>query len=455
MSYTDFKDLLFSQAKEYGFTDWEIYYSANENFTVKVFEGEISEYTNTNTTGLSFRGTYNGRIGYAFIEKLDETVIPSVLSNAASNASIIEEEEKLYPGDSIYPEANNPPLEDLGSSEKIDIALALEKHTLAQDSRIKSVDYCVVGTSSGTVRIANSYGLDVSQSSGLAYAYVVPRAEENGVVKTGIEIWHGNSLPQFSYKTLAETVAKRAISYLGAKSIKSGEYPVLFDNRTACSIMSAFSSVFFAESAQKGFSLLNGKQGEVIAAPHIILRDDGIYEGGFGNVPFDSEGVATKQKALIENGVLKTLLYNTKSAAKDGVASTGNGFKPSFQVTVRTACTNFYIVPSDISPEKMLANVTEISGNSEKTGVLITELSGLHAGINAVSGDFSIASDGFLVEDGKITHPVEQITVSGNFYSMLKDITCVGDDLLFSPPSGGGTYGMPSILIRSLSVSGL
>jgi len=452
MSYANFKDALFSQAKAHGFTDWEVFYTANNNFSVKVFNGEISEYTNTDTTGLSFRGTYNGRIGYAFTEKLDEAIIPSILSNAMANAGIVEEEEKLYPGDATYPEVNNFTLEDLDVSEKIAIALSMEKRTLAQDPRIKSVDFCVLGTTKGAVSIANSYGLDVSHSSGLAYAYVLPQAEENGVVKTGFEIWHGNSLPKFSPEKLAETVAKRAISYLGAKSVKSGEYPILIDNRTACSIMSAFSSVFYAEQAQKGFSLLKGKQGEIIAAPHITLRDDGIYEEGFSNVAFDSEGVATKQKALIENGVLKTLLYNTISAAKEGIASTGNGFKPSFKATVRTACTNFYIVPSDISPEKMLANASELSGG---TGILITEMAGLHAGINTVSGDFSIASDGFLIEDGKISHPVEQITVSGNFYSMLKDIVCVGNDLKFSLPSSDGTFGMPSILIRSLSVSGL
>jgi len=458
MTYNDFKDALFTEAKIYGFSDWEIYYSAGNSFSVKVFDGEIAEYKNTDSVGLSFRGTYNGRMGYAFTEKLDPTVIFSLVKNAADNANVIESDEieKLYPGDSAYPEVKsyNPALQNVSAKEKIDLALAMEKCTYAQDPRVKSIDYCQLGTMESTVSIANSFGLDLSNKSNFAYAYVVARVEDNGITKTGFEVWYGNDLTQFSYKSVASAAVKRAISYLGAKSVESATYPVIFDNRSACDLMSAFSSVFFAENAHKGFSLLKDKAGETIAASHITLRDDpegpilnGHKYETYDSSSFDSEGVATKKKAVIENGVLKTLLYNTKSAAKDGTVSTGNGFKPSFRAAVATACTNFYMVPSDISPEKMQEGI--------KKGVLITEMDGLHAGINPISGDFSISSSGFLIEDGKITRPVEQITVAGNFYNLLNDIQCVGNDLRFDVPSSSGTFGMPSILIAGLPVSGL
>ena len=458
MTYTEFKNALFAQAKAYGFSDWEIYYTAGNSFAVKIFDGEIAEYKNTDSIGLSFRGTYNGRMGYAFTEKLDSAIIPSLVKNAADNANVIEDHEieKLYPGDTLYPEVDsyNPALKNFGPKEKIEMALAMEKCTYAQDPRVKSIDYCQLGTLESTVNIANSFGLDLSNKSNFAYAYVVARVEDKGITKTGFEVWYGNDLGKFSYEAVAGAAVKRAISYLGAKSVESVTYPVIFDNRSACDLMSSFASVFFAENVQKGFSLLKDKKGEIIAAPNITLRDDpegpvlnGHRYETFGSLSFDSEGVATKQKAVIENGVLKTLLYNTKSAAKDGTVSTGNGFKPSFRAAVATACTNFYIVPSDISPEKMRADI--------KRGVLITEVEGLHAGINAISGDFSISSSGFLIEDGKITRPVEQITVAGNFYNLLKDIQCVGNDLRFDMPSTSGTFGMPSILVPGLPVSGL
>ena len=444
-------EAIFAEAKKHGFSDCEVYYSESNSFAVKIFGGEIAEYKNADCAGLSFRGTKN-RMGYAFTEKLDDTVIPGLIKNAADNAGVIEEKEieKLYAGDDVYPKVDsyNPALNDLSAKEKIDLALAMEKCAYGQDSRVKSVDYCQLGTSEGMVSIANSYGMDLSNRSNMAYAYLVARVEENGITKTGMEIWYGNDWGSFSYEAVAKAAVCRAISYLNAQSVESASYPVIFDNRTACSLMAAFSSVFFAENAQKGFSMLADKEGEVIAAPNITLRDDGVSEYvTFGSSPFDSEGVAVKKKAVISDGVLKTLLYNTKSAGKAGKAGTGNGFKASFRSAISTACTNFYIVPSDITPQKMRADI--------KKGILITEMAGLHAGINPVSGDFSISSEGFLIEDGQITRPVEQITVAGNFYNLLKDISCVASDLRFEVPTSGGTFGMPSILVRELPVSGL
>lgn len=452
IAYEEFKDIIFAEAKAYGFSDFEIYYVESNSFTVKIFGGEVAEYKNTDTAGLSFRGTFNGRMGYAFTETLEQSIIPLLIKNAADNATIIEEEEieKLYPGDPSYLKTNNynPALNDTSIKQKIDLAMQMEKCAYEADPLVKSVDYCQLGTAEGTMKIANSSGINLSDRSNIAYAYLSARVEEDGITKTASEIWHGSDFSNFLPKEIAKAAAKRAISYLPAKSVQSGTYPIVFDNRTACKIMSAFSSTFFAEHAQKGFSLLLGKEGETIAANHITIRDDGIanYET-FSQFAFDSEGVATKQKAIVQDGVLKTLLYNTKSAGKEGKQSTGNGFKGSFRASVATACTNFYIVPSDTTPQEMRKKI--------KRGILITEIAGLHAGINATSGDFSISSDGFLIEDGEITTPVEQITVAGNFYSLLKDIECVANDLKFGVPSSGGTFGMPSILVRELPVSGL
>ena len=471
MDYTIFKEALFTEAAACGFSDWEIYYTDGSSFSVKIFGGEIAEYKNTDHIGLSFRGTYKNGMGYAYTEKLDKSIIPKLIKNAAENASVIEEKEieVLYrhrpdrPEDAAYPEIKsyNPTLEKTSVKEKIDLALAMERCAYNRDPRVKSVDYCQLGTSKYTVKIANSYGLDLSTCANFAYGYVMARVEDK-VTKTAHEIWHGNDFSKFSYEEVAKKAVDRALSYLGAKSLESAEYPVIFDNRTACELMGAFSPVFFAENAQKGFSLLKGREGELIASAKVTLRDDpegpdlsGGQNGGhnedhnyetFANTPFDSEGVATRPKAVIEKGQLKTLLYNTKSAAKEGVSSTGNGFKSSFQSSVTTACTNFYIMPSGISPEELRKDI--------KKGVLITEVAGLHSGLNTISGDFSISASGFLVEGGQIARPVEQITVAGNFYKMLKNIRQVGSDLRFEIPDSSGTFGMPSILVDGLSVSG-
>jgi len=451
MTFAEFKQELFAQAKAKGFTDYEILYLGSDGFSVRVLEGEITEYKSTASQGIGFRGTYNGKMGYAASEKMDASIIGPMLENAAANASIIEDEavEKLYPGDDKYPEvcAYNAALNDATAADKIKWATEMEAYAKSLDPRVKMADYCTIGNQESEMAMANSYGLDLSHKSNMASAFIVARVEENGVTKSAYEYWNGRDFAEFDYKALAKKTVDTALSYLGATSIESGAYPVVFDNNNAKDLFSVFSSIFMAENAQKGFSLLSkDKLGTEIAAPHITLRDDGVCDLSLGSMAFDAEGVATQQKAVIENGVLKTLLYNLKSAEKDGVKSTGNASKAGLGGAIATSCTNFYLVPSETSFDELISGIEK--------GVIITEMAGLHSGVNPVSGDFSVSADGYLVENGKIAKPVEQITVAGNFYEVLKNIQAVGSDLRFHSRGNGG-IGMPSILVDGLRVSGL
>ena len=144
----------------------------------------------------------------------------------------------------------------------------------------------------------------------------------------------------------------------------------------------------------------------------------------------------------MEHGVLKTYLYNGKAARKDGVPSTGNGFKAGLTAPIKTAVTNFSLAPGQRSQEELLADMGE--------GILITDITGLHAGANTVSGDFSLSAEGFLVTEGKLGQAVEQITVAGNFYELLKNITEAANDLYFT--SGG--KGAPSVRVREMDIAG-
>jgi PmbA protein len=450
MTYDSFKIEIFAQAKNKGFTDYELFHSGGTSFSVRVLNGEISEYKNTSSEGVCFRGTYGGKVGYAFSEIMSPEIIDPMLDNAAANAGIIEEKEveTLYPGDEEYPKVDsfNPALDETDAEQKITWALEMEKYAKGLDPRVKIADYCMVMTAESTMSIANSYGLDLSQKQNMAAAYVIPRVEENGVMKSAMEIWNGRDFADFDYKKLVEKAVNKALSYLGASSMESGSLPVIFNDETARDLFGVFAGIFMAENGQKGFSMLNkDRLGEVIAAPHITLRDDGVCEKSLGSMAFDAEGVATQQKAVIENGVLKNLLYNIKSAAKDGVKSTGNASKAGYSGSIGTNYTNFYLEPSDTSFDDLVKGVLK--------GVLITEMAGLHSGANPVSGDFSFSADGFLIEDGKIARPVEQITVAGNFYEFLKNIEAVGSDLRFFSFGQGG-MGMPSILVNGLRISG-
>ena len=193
-------------------------------------------------------------------------------------------------------------------------------------------------------------------------------------------------------------------------------------------------------------SLLSGREGEQIAADCVTLVDDPMCPDAVFRLPFDDEGVAAQRTVLIENGRLNTLLYNLKTAAKAGVKSTGNAHKPGIAARVTVAPTNLCLQPGDKTRDELF----EMAGE----GLYITEISGMHAGANAVSGDFSLVSKGFLIKDGKRADPVELITIAGNFYQMLKDVIAVGSDMHFGFPTGAGQIGTPSLYIKELTVAG-
>ena len=168
-----------------------------------------------------------------------------------------------------------------------------------------------------------------------------------------------------------------------------------------------------------------------------------MYDKALTKIPFDDEGVLTTEKAIIDKGVFATALYDLKSAYKAGKASTGNGFRSGSAVSEMP--TNLIVEPGEKDFDQLVEEVGE--------GIILTDLSGLHAGVNAISGDFSLLCEGYLIENGKKGRPVEQITVAGNFYDVLKSIKSRGKDVI-NLPSGEGEFFTPSVYIESLAISG-
>jgi PmbA protein len=235
---------------------------------------------------------------------------------------------------------------------------------------------------------------------------------------------------------MAKDGAKSACAQLGASPVESGEYEILLTNKASCSLLHPHVAMFNAESVQKNVSLLNGKVGEVIANELITLVDDPFRKKSSKSGAFDDEGVATTYKELISKGELTGFLHNLKTAKKDDIKSTGNGFLNGISPT------NFHFLEGTTDYDAAVKGM--------KKGLIISDLAGTHAGCNPVSGDFSLQATGFLVEDGKIGRPVALITVAGNYLTLLQDVTHVCNDLYFD----FGFVGSPSLKIKSLQVSG-
>ncbi|MCR1848438.1 TldD/PmbA family protein [Paeniclostridium sordellii] len=446
MDFKEFKNILFEKTLNEGFENCEVYYTDGENISITVYEGEVEKYNIDKSFGLSFRGMLNGKMGYSYTEILDDKAIDMLIKSAKEAASCIESNDIqfIYEGDKNYSEVKtySEKLENIDASKLIDIALELEKETKGYSDKVINLNACKISYSSSKNGIYNTKGLELNNKGNLLISYVIPIVEENNEKQDGIGYMIVDSIDELDTKKIAKQGVEDALSKLGGKSIPSGNYKTIIYNEAMASLLETFSDVFSAEEAQRGLSLLKGKEGKVIASDIVSIIDDPLMDNGLASAPFDDEGVATFKKEIVSKGVLNTLLHNLKTANKANLKTTGNGFKSSYSSPVSVEPTNFYIEKGMKTLEELMNEVDE--------GVIITDFAGLHSGANSITGDFSLASKGFYIKDGRKIYPIDQITVAGNFFELLKNIKDIGNDLNFPISS----IGSPSVVVEGLSIAG-
>lgn len=448
MNYTEFKQAVIAAAEEKQVKDYELYYTESAETQTEIFKTEVKGFTSSSSLGVCFKCLADGKMGYASTENLSTEEAVSLVTRAIENAASIESEDPafLHKKGDVYAAYTKEEKTAPASNELIDFALSLQNQLYAADSRVVDGTQAVAGFAEEKKALYNSNGLDLEDDAKFAFAYGMAVVADNGEMFDGMEVVSGK-MEDFNVEKIAKEAVKDAVETMGAEPVESGKYPVVFSNKVMASMLSTYASVFSAEAAQKGLSLLKGKEGEKIAADILTLTDDPMMEDALVKCTFDAEGAATYKKNVIENGNFVTLLHNLKTAAAAGVKTTGNASKASYASNVGIHPYSFYINPVKGSFDEILAE----AGN----GIYITSVEGMHAGANAITGDFSLAASGFCIENGKKTTPVKNITVSGNFFDLLKDIVSIGEDLKFSPFSlGASRCGSPSVLVREMTVAG-
>jgi len=444
-----FMEKLVKAGMEYGFEECEASYAENGSMSIDILKGEVSSYENSATSTLSFRGLKNGQMGYCSTNILSDDSIDFLLKSAMENCEVLNDEDPQF----IYCDENN---KDLYFSQIKDayakntynsfseLGLKLEKAILALDERIDAVDNLSISCSRGPYLIINSKGLhSYKDTDGMTIFAGARATDSDGSVKTGGHFWIGNDIDEFDMDKFLKKFKENIIGKMGAKSCKSGSYKTILRNEAFHQFFMAFFGNFTATMMQRGLSILDGREGDTIASEVFTLKEEPMYDKALTKIPFDDEGVLTTSKAIIDKGVFATALYDLRSAYKAGKKSTGNGFRSGSAVS--EAPTNLIVEPGSKSFEELCAEVGE--------GIILTDLSGLHAGVNPISGDFSLLCEGYLIENGKQGRPVEQITVAGNFYFAIQDILAVGNDII-NMPLGEGEFFTPSVLIKELSISG-
>lgn len=446
MNIQDFQSKLFEKGKVSGFRDMEIFYSANKSTKVNVLDHEVKSYVITEQGGVSFRGLYNNNMGYSYTERTDEKSIDFLVVEAMGNAEIMEmeDQEELFAGADHYETLHrySEAVANISPQELIDAALAMENTALEAHTLVKRVIQCVAQKTEGETIIANTKGLNChSKYTNLSAGIYLMASDEKQTATGGEYDFTLKDFSKLNFKEIAETAAKEAVAKLDADSIQTGNYPIVFRYDTATQLVRSFSTNLSGEVVEKGFSRLQGKLGEKIAGDNVTIIDDPLMADVPGAASFDAEGYPTRKNELIKEGKLLRFMHNLKTGKKAGRSSTGNAGKSSYSAPVSVGPHNLYLQPGE-------ASLTEIIESTDK-GIFIVELQGTNAGINAVSGDFSLYAIGFLIEKGKLGRPINQITVAGNLYEILNNIEAIANDLHIKD-----TVSSPSIKVKSLTVSG-
>ena len=440
---------LVKAGQEYGFEECEASFSSESSMSMDILKGEVASYENSATSTLSFRGLKNGQMGYCSTNILEDASIDYLLKSAMENCEVLNDEDPQF----IYCDENNKDLYFSQVTEAYakndyksfsELGLKIEKAILDLDPRIDAVDYLTIACSTGPYLIINSKGLhSYRDTDGISLMASARATDDDGSVKSGGHFWIGKDIDDFDLDKFLVKFKENLIGKMGARSCKPGSYKAVLKCEAFQQFFMVFFSNFLATPMQRGLSLLADKEGETIASSVLTVREEPMYEKALTKIPFDDEGVLTTSKAIIDKGVFATALYDLRSAYKAGKTSTGNGFRSGS--TVSEMPTNLVVEPGEKSFDELLEEAGE--------GIILTDLSGLHAGVNPISGDFSLLCEGYLIENGKKGRPVEQITVAGNFYEVIKSIISIGNDII-NLPSGEGEFFTPSVLVSSLAISG-
>ncbi|HPE69782.1 MAG TPA: TldD/PmbA family protein [Thermotogota bacterium] len=449
MNYHEFRTKVFEHATQAGLQQFELFAMDSDEFEVMVHGGKVNQYKDAQSMGASLKVIRDGKTGFSYTEVFDASQAEFLVKDALENLQVNESTdiESLYEGPAEYenvsPYANE--FQQLDASEKIEQALRMEKAALAQDPRIQMVPFCVYTHFSSRTYIDDSTGRQLFFHSGGGLGYIQALAQSGEKKKDGFHYWMGKNPSGLNPEELGKVAAQKAIQSLEAHSVGSGKYRVILQNEVFASFLTLFVSMLSAESVQKGFSLLQGKLGQQVLSPVLTIDDDPFFPGSMFNCPFDSQAVPTRKKSIVERGTLKTFLHSLKTAQKDGVSPTGNGFRSGYRGTESIHPVNLVVRGGEFDPEGLQQQLGD--------GLLITDTQGMHSGADPVSGKFSVGASGFRVKDGKILHPVEQITIAGNLLELLSSVEHVGTDGKFGFVFSYGLHA-PSVLLPQLDVAG-
>lgn len=434
----------FELAKQNGFEAADLVYSHSVSTSVSIFHSEINSFTEHETISLNARGIVNGKFGAVSTEQIDKNTPQFLVDSIKETAKIIEKDEKgiIFKGSKKYHKKNlfNKAVEEMNVSDAIKTCLEIEKKLLAYDKRINEVVAVGYENETNDCYLTNTYGLKLKSKQG-TYTYYCEITAKNGEeVRTGFKVFVSMDPSEFNVDNFVKEIAEDALKKLGSTQCKSKKYPVVFNPETASILLKCFLGPIDYEEVEKKSSCFVGKLNQQIASKKLNVVENGLAKNIFFDY-FDDEGVAINKKDIIKKGVLQTYLYTLETAKKAGVEATGNGEVVGGKTHAKL--NQIFVKPGRKSEEEIMSSIKE--------GVYITDLQGIHAGINHRSGNFSLQSSGFMIRDGKIAEPLSLITIADNLLNVFNNIKAIANNSKLIVQTAATC---PSIYVKKISVTG-
>jgi PmbA protein len=439
-------------AMKAGASDAEAVVREGDEFSVNVRMGEVETLKESGSRGLGLRVFLGTRSASTSTSDLTPDGIRQLVEGAIALAQVTEEDP--FSGLPETAEFGSIPddlhlyFEDvysLDGKERIEWARRAESAALAADPRITNSDGGSFDAATGRKVMANSRGFVGGYRTSYAGVSAAPLAmDANGQMQRD-GWWSGarRLVDLDSPESVGKEAARRTIRRLGARKVPTQRVPIVFAPEVARSLIGSVFEAASGDSIWRHASFLAGKLDHQIGACNLTIVDDNAMllpngAGGFGSSPFDGEGLPSLRTFVVQKGVLQTYLLNTYSARKLGMKSTHNASR-GLAGTPGIGCGNLYLEHGQLTPEEIISQT--------HTGLYVTSLMGF--GTNIVTGDYSRGATGLWIENGQLTHAVEEVTIAGNLAEMLMNVTAIGNDLVFR-----GSVASPTLRIDGMTIAG-
>ena len=434
----------------------EVYAERRHGLSVSFDDGRLEGASDGSEQGVGIRLVVGEATYFGHVDSLEESAVGEIADSIAQAASADPvQPQQLVAASQVNPQVVKRRPEDAMLEEKVRILRECDETARAAGAEISQIS-AGYGENRRTVSIYNSEGLATGDDRIRVRLTVQAVAARDGRIENGTETLGGHvgfELFEKDPTRVAESAARKALTALDAVPAPAGKMPVVVGNGFGGVLLhEAVGHGLEADAVQKGASVYAGRLGEKLAPAHVNAFDDGRKPGEWGTDGIDDEGMPTQQIPILQDGVLTSFLHDRRSAKKDGVVSTGNGRRESFRHLPVPRMTNTYFAPGD----EQVADLIEAAGH----GLYAVSFGG--GQVEPATGDFVFGvSEGYLIENGRVTKPVTGATLTGNGLAVLWQVEAIAGDLKLATgycgkagqrvPAG---VGQPHVLLREITVGG-